>query len=997
MELKSLSISSNHESTNFLMKKRKRDYSINNIEILNEDNKIKILEKLCMLKEKIFDKELQEKHKNLISFLQSKNIGDKLDKTKINVFSDLDNMSEIYILDKNDQGYILSYLDDIKKALLIYIDPKLVGKLFNSNVNVEICYTNNQFLMAIPKKDEFDYEEYAINYDKNPKFLIKDNVGCFSEILYIVYNKVDFNLDSVNKENVFNKCEFISQKENPKSINLGYFYYFDILPNYQAHYFFIKSPQRIKLKNNLDNFILSSNKNVYYLTGPRGIGKTASLIYFSSLNIFHVFYINFQALFKQKISNSKKILKYEIKRFFSSDYDPENIDIKQIIDWIDNLDVQKLRKFLNNIIQSFLNFYGTKVEKIIIIDQYSEEIVGFDLNIFLKNNNLNKNFKIIISSSLGNDFTQEGIENIIDNSKSGENNMHFYSNFLNNSELLLDNEKNEKIKNELEKYGQIPVYYYLLKDENKKKIELTNEDIVNDIKFYINNDLSIIMELLIFIKNNFIFESNNIKKYLCTFYLKYISINQKHIYFELEPKTNKYKYFTDKENKREIKTSKLYDKFLEYYIQNEDEELNYKIQSNYVFDELNAEILEKEFNPKKKLKEKIYKKYYEEICNYNIYKERKKKGYITIYKLNFLFPYMEILFYKIIYDYITHSMKNLDNLINLSSEGGIFEILVIYNIISNQKFFEISVPNFIRVKSLVPPNYSIKFFSYRQKEKLFKKGYKNKNDYILSSLIGEKNPEKINLENVAFLILQQYSNGKYYDIGILIPSEQNNNEFKSKKKFKLILLQISIKKDKAKWLTNSEHEINFFFVKNNLENTYNIEIIEGYFFYILKKENNDIIDIKTYNANKEKCIFYDLKKGFTKNIELYNSHSFITKKFLIFNSSSLLKKINNLDSLEKINRMIQNDYTNLSDELFELIKNYIKNENEKIEITKEQFHIIGKEDMTNSVKSLTSFFIFIKKKTNSFIIYLNGENKEVNKIIEGNICIVSNYETELIN
>lgn len=365
---------------------------------------------------------------------------------------------------------------------------------------------------------------------------------------------------------------------------------------------------------------------------------------------------------------------------------------------------------------------------------------------------------------------------------------------------------------------------------------------------------------------------------------------------------------------------------------------------------------------------------------------------MIFFNINFLFSYIEILFYQIIFDYITHSLKNLDNLINLSTEGGIFEILVIYNIISKQKFFEIEIHNFIKIKSFIPPKYSIKFFSYRQKEKLFKKGIDNKQDYILSELIGEKNKQKINLENIAYLVLQKSSNGKYYDIGILIPLEDNNNQLNSKKKFKLILLQISINKNKDKWLTNSEHEINLFFVKNNLENIYNIEIASGFFYYVLKKENNIIIDNITYTENKEKCLFYDLKKGFSKNIELFNSHSFITNKFLIFNEASLLKNDKNIDSIEKIERMIKSDFKNINDELFETIKNYLKNENDKNEISKEQFHIIGNEDMGNTFKSLTSFFIFIKKKIKSSILYLNAQKKEINEIIKENLCIVSDYE-----
>lgn len=92
-------------------------------------------------------------------------------------------------------------------------------------------------------------------------------------------------------------------------------------------------------------------------------------------------------------------------------------------------------------------------------------------------------------------------------------------------------------------------------------------------------------------------------------------------------------------------------------------------------------------------------------------------------------------------------IKNLSYLITLGSEGGIFEILVIYDILFNQKFFDISVPDFIRVKSIVSQNYSLKFFSHRQKEKLYKKGKINKVDYDIEKLIDEAGDNKINFGN----------------------------------------------------------------------------------------------------------------------------------------------------------------------------------------------------------------------------------------------------------
>ena len=74
--------------------------------------------------------------------------------------------------------------------------------------------------------------------------------------------------------------------------------------------------------------------------------------------------------------------------------------------------------------------------------------------------------------------------------------------------------------------------------------------------------------------------------------------------------------------------------------------------------------------------------------------------------------------------------------------------------------------------------------------------------------------------NNGILIIQENSNGKYYDIGILIPvndnEDNNNNSTNIKRKFKLLLAQISINKPKEKWLLNTEHEINFYFAKKNL-------------------------------------------------------------------------------------------------------------------------------------------------------------------------------------
>ena len=78
-----------------------------------------------------------------------------------------------------------------------------------------------------------------------------------------------------------------------------------------------------------------------------------------------------------------------------------------------------------------------------------------------------------------------------------------------------------------------------------------------------------------------------------------------------------------------------------------------------------------------------------------------------------------------------------------------------------------------------------------------------------------------------------------------------------------------------------------------------------------------------------------------------------------------------------------------------LIKDIIENKNKKI-IQKEQFHVYSKEiDMSDSVKTLTDFFIFIKKRKSDFLLYINGVFTKINNIISNNYCIFSDYQVKI--
>ena len=88
-------------------------------------------------------------------------------------------------------------------------------------------------------------------------------------------------------------------------------------------------------------------------------------------------------------------------------------------------------------------------------------------------------------------------------------------------------------------------------------------------------------------------------------------------------------------------------------------------------------------------------------------------------------------------------------------------------------------------------------------------------------------------------------------------------------------------------------------------------------------------------------------------------------------------------------------YENIPNKIYNEIKDLIINKNGN-EVSKKQFHYLGNTDMSDSIKSLTDFFIFIKKGNKLTSIYLDGCCVKIDKIIENNMCIISDYQITFI-
>ena len=783
---------------------------------------------------------------------------------------------------------------------------------------------------SLKNKENYDYEDFSFNNSN----IIESN--CFNddkkmknanELLFIFNNKITFDLDSLKKSNILIEVDEEKKIIEPLSINLGFFYYIDILPKYQNEYKFIISEKRKIFISNIIDFANNTFNKYYYMTGAKAIGKTATLLYFSSLNLYNKFYFNFKSIFKQSKKNTKKMMKYELMRLFEMSYEKNDIKIKKIENLIENFDFSKIQMFLESIIYISSDFFNYEypVTILFILDQYNNNINNFDLDDFKKNINSYKtknNIKIIISSSLNNAFTKIGIKNSMDYNQKNEFKMHYYSNFFDFSQIIANQNKynNNSINNSnIIKYGGINNFNYYLK-KNNTLLDISFDEIKKDILNDINNEISILIELVILIRYNHIISSRELKDKITKIPLKYISIYSKTLSFNMQ--NNKYEFYNN--NNKKIDISKTNEKLLNYYIINEDCKLTDIIKNNFQFDEFSDEILEKEIKPKKNLGKKIYTKYYMNYEKNQINLIKKELKDITIYKFDYLFPYIEIIFLNIIYDFIKANNIFLEELINYSTEGGLFELLIIYYIISQQKFFDYNIMNFISLRTIVPNNYSLKMYSYKEKLRLFNSKKKDKLIYDINKIIVKNKEKLIDLDipdDEGIFINQKIFNGKYYDFGILLPNNNKNHGKGNKKKsFILILFQISINKDKIKWLTVQEHEINFHFIKKHIESIYNIEIVNGYFYYILKAENNRIIDVKTYNKFGKRCLIFDINNGFISNNFYLDDNTLITNDFFVFNEASLLKNIENEKANQNIKDLIFKKPEDLDDNIFLLIK-----------------------------------------------------------------------------
>ena len=229
-----------------------------------------------------------------------------------------------------------------------------------------------------------------------------------------------------------------------------------------------------------------------------------------------------------------------------------------------------------------------------------------------------------------------------------------------------------------------------------------------------------------------------------------------------------------------------------------------------------------------------------------------------------------------------------------------------------------------------------------------------------------------------YLILQDIVNAPYYDMGILIP--YNNNFF-------LILLQISVKKSLEKRMQlNIELNYNRFLkIKENFDNIFSPFILEDGDFAFILYDENDEETIRYSIENCIKCISY-YKNGIFKKWKDDLTSTIISKfpkdQFTILNSINNIKLKNRKDNINKKEKTKKLNALNINTRT-KKIKPSIKLTNKEIQNIK--LKVIECSNNKN-LKTKDIIINFVEKdytlqpNKNEILIYILHENNRNKKL-----------------
>ena len=439
-----------------------------------------------------------------------------------------------------------------------------------------------------------------------------------------------------------------------------------------------------------------------------------------------------------------------------------------------------------------------------------------------------------------------------------------------------------------------------------------------------------------------------------------------------------------------IKVNLFYDEILweevenkdliKYYFSTYESYSNSKIEENFFLRNINmSDIIYKKYNKKKSINLGNRFTFYEYTPK--VIDERKiETKKISLYKIEFMFDFIEKIITQLIYQRLTKDIKYLKQMVDNGTIGYLLEIIIVYNILGNKILFDEKIKIIESMESLVPNQFSIKYFSSSR----FKDVKKEFVSINYKEIFDLKQKIKKQLKDEVTFIKQELFYRRYYDCGLLLPVKGKP------KHFILTVFQISIDKPPKYYLSKEEHELVLYHVKRNIENEYDIILDSSYFEYILGKINGKVIDKTTEKKYINQHQIFDIDNLlFIKKNNLNDNNSLISDKFVFHNEKSLLKdyeKINEIVFLKDISKLFRTNKKEFipliekdnNDLIFELIKKNLENLNPKIELDKNQFFYIGTFKSITLLKCLTFFSFVILNDNNILYLYFDNIWRDIN-------------------
>ena len=944
----------------------------------------------------------------------------EIDKTKISIYTDVNEDIKLILKENNNI-----------ETLTIYNEPISIIEIYDQNsININIINDDITFKKKYKNLKNYNFKSYSLNdnlsiisnkdingNEETKSFKIQnENVKLYLCILKsIIPNIEDNDLELIN---IYPQEEIdIDGNIYPvKNISKIFFYYFNINSELQNKYKYIESKKRYKLFKILSNFFSHNIKNILIIFGAKGIGKTTSLIRFSFIKMYNIFYFNLEAFNKYKNDDIQvKELKIHLNKLFQNfedcDKDKIKTEIENYIDSKKQVNIDCL-EFIYNIIKLFLKFTDKlNINGIsqfgFIIDQYSTEFkknIDYDIYKIIDLVRTSDKIKLIICPTINNNFSKEQMDFLFNealNINANKNiDIYYFQELIEKDEMInniLKDEKEEYLSF-MEEAGYIPKLFYdsKLSDiktyKNYLKTNLKN----NLDEYLINTNDNIknnteLLTLIDFIRSERLISSIEFKNNISKFPLKYLKLIKYKINKEIIQE------FSEKHNLNADQNILL--KYLSFLFSECDAIKYDTIITNYFnVEERNIEDYLNYYFEKDTNSVDIFGNYYEKfiLANSKFFPLNLEQNTIVLYKLEFSLFLFEDVIYEYLYKNLQKEYNFFINILDKGTNGGFFEILVDYYIKSAKSFIVDDIKQIFYIPSIVPYNYSInyysskrktndKFIEFKLKEKDEQKKISQKN--IMQENINQENKIQNNIKNkkktIPFentYIKQTIFNSKYYDMVILRKSPKSIDS----KTFNLIAIQASIKKDHNKRMTKDEHELILGIVKQNIENEFDIHIDEAYFIYVLSEKNQKIEDNETEKdciKNGISYIGFDIeiiKDNFKNKNDKYLidlSKAFITNSFPIHNNASLLiyQKNETIEySLLKqsINSNLKNS-KQIKKVDFDVIKKLIKNKHDQKDIDEKQFKYFDLK-ITNRIgyyinDFLTEFcFLITDNKTTKF-------------------------------